>query len=131
MSKLEHAETKRQITNMPTWAPGWSYRSRYPLDSRHYRAAGDTTPNTSVSPCSKKIITRAFLFDKITAVILEISYPFKVDNGSFQNVSLQGTVILLKETCHQFCKRVQTRYVAIAIQGRIMMTLSTKSSPVL
>jgi hypothetical protein len=49
MRMLEHAGTKRRITNMPTWVPDWSYRSRFPLDSRHYRAAGTTTPSASLS----------------------------------------------------------------------------------
>jgi hypothetical protein len=39
MRMLEHAGTKRQITNMPTWVPDWSYQPRFPLDSQHYRAA--------------------------------------------------------------------------------------------
>lgn len=54
MRMLEHAGTKRQLSNMPTWVPDWSYQPRYPLDSRHYRCAGNTTVDVRLSRDGRK-----------------------------------------------------------------------------
>jgi Heterokaryon incompatibility protein (HET) len=109
MRMLEHAGTKRQITNMPTWVPDWSCRPRFPLDSRLYRAAGDTNPSASMSACGRKVITKAFPFDKIVIEGLQVSYPeFRVRESAFKDPLTHGVLILLEELCQQFCQMVQT-----------------------
>jgi hypothetical protein len=111
MRMLEHAGTKRQITGMPTWVPDWSFEPRFPLDSRHYRAAGDTTCNASLSPCGQKIITKALFFDKIMSLGFEVAYPeYKLMNETFAGEHPHGVTIVLEATCQRFCQVVKQRY---------------------
>ncbi len=63
MRMLEHAASTRQVTNMPSWVPDWSFQPRFPLDSRLYRAAGSTKCTARLFPCGQKIITKVLLFD--------------------------------------------------------------------
>src|SRR5205085_1046304 len=56
MRLLEHASVTRKRSDLPSWVPDWSHYPRYPLDSRLYKCAGDTTPKASLSPDGKKVI---------------------------------------------------------------------------
>src|SRR2546423_5562456 len=54
-----------------TWLP----IPRDPLDSHHYKCAGDTTPKVSLSQDNKKIILQGLIFDKRAVLGFPVTYP--------------------------------------------------------
>jgi hypothetical protein len=90
MKMLGHVRTKLQVTNMPTWV-GPKCVSITSWSKNHYQ--------------SIPILT-------VTVLDLGVSYPdFRVINEghSFQNLTSHGILIILEETCQQFCKLVHKR----------------------
>jgi hypothetical protein len=112
MCMLEHAGTTRRISNMPSWVPDWSYDPRYPLDSRLYQCAGDTTANVSLSQNGQKLHLKAITFDKINVLGPGVTYPdFILASTSLGNINNPDLVLIgLEEIAHTMCNQIHAKF---------------------
>ncbi len=110
VDRLEHAASTRQVTNMPSWVPDWSFQPRLPLDSRLYRAAGSTKCTARLFPCGQKIITKVLLFGQITLPGAQVSYPdYEIINNTFNASNHPHSVTLVLDA-------ITTRFYKLAHQ---------------
>jgi hypothetical protein len=111
MRLLEHASTTRKRSGLPSWAPDWSHYPRYPLDSRLYKCAGDTTPKASLSPDGKKVILQGFTFDKVAVLGVLITYPHAVMEGPAGPITDSNVIVIgLEELAYQMCEGARARF---------------------
>ncbi|KAI9775221.1 MAG: hypothetical protein M1839_001339 [Geoglossum umbratile] len=126
MRMLEHAGTTRQIPNMPSWVPDCSYQPRYPLDSRLYRCAGNTTINVRISPDGRKLHLNALTFDKIIVLGPRVTYPDAVlTDSTAGDISDPGLILVgLGEIVYQMCNHIHRRFGRYPGQGNLSDIIS-------
>ena len=95
---LHHAGTLSIVSNLPSWAPDWSIYPRYPLDDCLYQSAGQTNPQTALSPDGRKLHLPGLTFDKIMVLGIPVSYPHATMNTGIGVVTDELLIIGLEET---------------------------------
>lgn len=125
MRMLAHAGKSRNYAQLPTWVPDWSSEPRYPLDYRHYRGCGDTSPSVRLSDDGQKLHLKALTFGKIKVMSPKITYQTDIlEDGPFESIVADTHLVLLalEEAMFQFWRFCQVEFGRFPGHGTLRWT---------